>query len=127
MVELATPSIMGLPPTKLVHLFLAHTQRILQTQASNEKILSLNSSIQSISSDIESFQENKFKKAFITLGLMILISASTAAGASYFMLSKFPQTVRIDHTGVINVEQGRVFVEGKSIFNTDKDTKIIKK
>ncbi len=58
--------------------------------------------------------------------LILGLSIACSAGATYFTLTRFPQTIRIDHKGNINVEQSKVFVEGKSMFQTDENIKIIK-
>jgi hypothetical protein len=99
----------------------------ISIQSCTDSIDALRDKVLDITEEIVSLKEQSFKRKILNLALLLGFALITSIGATYYSLTWFPQTVRIDHSGNINIEQSRVFVEGKNTFNTSKDTKIIKK
>jgi archaellum component FlaC len=93
----------------------------------NDRLNQLNAEVHSIIDDIATLKKKKFKRIIYNLLLGSLVSILCTVVATYYILTQFPQTVRIDHKGNINVEQSKVFVDGKSNFNITKETTVIRK
>jgi hypothetical protein len=91
------------------------------------KVNDLHKDIESLIDTINLEKSNRFKRTLFNLLFIAILSLLSTVGATYFVLMQFPQTIRIDHSGNINVEQSRVFVEGTNNFYPYKNTKIIKK
>ncbi len=91
-----------------------------------EKLNQFSQTIDSLTSEMRRLQENRFKKGMLNLFIIILISTLSSAAITYYVIKKFPQNIRIDHTGNINVEHSQVEV-WKSTVNTGRDIKIKKR
>jgi type I site-specific restriction endonuclease len=92
-----------------------------------ENTSSLNNELTYLREEVETSLKSRLRQNILNVFAILIVSVGCSAGATYFTLTKFPQTIRVAHSGIINIEQSRVFVDGKNHIKVIDDSKIIKK
>jgi hypothetical protein len=82
------------------------------TKVCYENLNKLDQKISIVTGKVNDVEYERVKKLFITMVSVVIISIVTAAGATYFMLIKFPTQMTIRHDGDVHVENSNVSVWG---------------